>query len=72
MIELLVIHTLDNREVIINTAQITQLQEARDAGDPHKRTDPDVRCIIALADGKFVSTTETCEDIRQRLEPEQE
>jgi hypothetical protein len=72
MIELLIIHTLDNREVIINTTQITEIQEARQSGDPDKRMDPHVKCIIALADGRFVSTAETCEDIHKRLEPEEE
>ena len=65
---LVVLHTIDGREVYINPQAVTNLQDARDDRDPTKHTAHGVECIISLSDGKFVSVAEFCETVREQLE----
>jgi hypothetical protein len=69
-IEVIVVHQLDGREAIINTAQITQLIEEREAGSPHKLLSDKVHCVVAMVDRRWVGTVETCEDIHAMLTKE--
>lgn len=68
MLHLVVLHTVDGREVYINPNAVTNVQEPRKHGDPTKQTTPGVECIISLSDGKFVTVAEFCETVREQLE----
>lgn len=68
LLRLVVLHTVDGREVYINPNAVTNLQDARPDADPTKRTAPGVECVISLSDGKFVSVAEFCETVREQLE----
>jgi len=64
---LVVLHTVDGREITVNPAQITTMREAHDASDPNRAFTKQVRCMINTADGKFVTVVEECEAIREML-----
>ena len=64
-VELIAVRTLDGREVFINPHAITALTEPKDADS--KLFSDRVQCIVSLLDQHFVTVTETCEAIRQRL-----
>lgn len=63
--ELLTVHMIDGRVVQINPAQITQMIHPREAGN--RALADEVNCVIRLADGGFVSTAETCEEVEMLL-----
>jgi uncharacterized protein YlzI (FlbEa/FlbD family) len=65
---LIVLHTLDGREIDINPKQITSMREAREDDEGGKAFTPGVRCMVNTTDGKFVTVTETCEEVRRKLE----
>jgi hypothetical protein len=67
-INVIVVHQLDGREVVINTEQITQMIESRPPGSPHKMFTDKVQCLIVMTDRRWTTTAESCEDIRKRLE----
>jgi hypothetical protein len=67
VLHLIVLHTVDGHEVAINPEQVTSLT----AGKPHqdnKLLANNVRCVVGLTDGKFVSVSESCAAVRQLLE----
>jgi len=64
---LIVIRTIDGREVTIAASQVTSLHAAK-PDENNKLFPDDVRCTIGLTDGKFVNTAESCGAIRQMLE----
>ena len=63
--ELLLVMTIDGREVRINPDHIVTFSEARQEGG--QLTDK-VHCIITLSNGKFVTVAEECTSLRRRLE----
>ena len=67
LLRLVVLHTVDGREVYVNPKAVTNLQDARTDDDPTKRTTRGVACIISLSDGKFVSVAERCASVKQEL-----
>lgn len=55
----------DGQEIIVNKDQVVTVRTPRNIeGHFHK----DVKCIIHLADGKFVAVVEPCDIVRQLLE----
>jgi hypothetical protein len=68
VLHLLVVQTLDGREIVINPREIISLSEARDAEDPGKHYTDAVRCVIDTTDGKLITVAEECESIRLRME----
>lgn len=70
-INVIVVHSLDGREVIVNTAQITQVIETKPAGSPHKMAADRVTCVIVFTDRRWVSTQEKCDEILKMLRTEQ-
>jgi hypothetical protein len=66
-IQLVTFHTVDGREVQVNPMAVQQLVHPSEPR--HTLIIEGVHCIIMLA-GSFVSVTETCEDVQQRLEGE--
>ena len=61
---LLVLHSVDGRELDINPAEITSLGEARQEGDPKKQLTDRVRCVVYMTDGRYISVNEECHEIR--------
>lgn len=61
---LIILHTLDGRELSVNPKQITHLT-SRGQG---ALIVEGVNCAVGLADGKLLSVVETCEQIRAILE----
>lgn len=64
---LIVLHGADGSVVTVNPDQITSMREARD--DAHgKLFKGNVRCMISLADGKFVTVIEDCGAVKKMVE----
>jgi uncharacterized protein YlzI (FlbEa/FlbD family) len=70
VVHLIVLHTLDGHEVVINPKQVTSLRAAKD-DQPNKFYTDDVRCIISLTDGKIITVPEHCDDVQKLLEDAQ-
>jgi hypothetical protein len=64
---LIVLHTLDGREIDVVASQITSMREAKSDSADNKDFTKGVRCMINTSDGKFVSVMETCATVRQRI-----
>ncbi len=67
MIDLVMLHTLDGRDVYVNAATVTLIGEARSDADPNKQLTGKVHCVVNMVDGKFVTVAESCDAMRQRL-----
>ena len=67
VLELMTLHTLDGREILVNPAHIVSLVEARSEDDPQNVLHAKVHCVVNLLDAKFLSVEEQCDSIRQRL-----
>jgi len=65
--KLIVLQTLDGYEVSVAADQITYLGAAKD-GTSNRLLTEAARCIVNLTDGRFITVTETCSSVRQRLE----
>ena len=65
-LRLVVLHSVDGREVSVNPQLVTSLHAATDQNN--KLLTGDVRCVIGLADGKFVSVIEDCDAVRKLIE----
>jgi hypothetical protein len=63
VVELIMLTTLDNRRVFINPKLVISLTKPSGQLVTEKG-----ECIIALADRKFITVRETCEQIRARME----
>jgi hypothetical protein len=61
---LVVLHTVDGREVGVNPPQVTSLRPAAEG----KHFTRQAQCMISLSDGKFVAVVETCAAVRRKLE----
>lgn len=66
-LHLILLHTPDGHVVEINPAMVTSLHAAKEDA-PNKQLTDAVRCLISLADGKFVSVVENCDTVKQLLE----
>ena len=71
VLHLIVLHTLDGREIDVTPALITSMREAKADGADGKAFTSGVRCMINTADGKFISVIETCALVRQKIEERQ-
>lgn len=67
VLHLVVLHTVDGYEVTIAPSHVTSLHAAKD-GKPNELFTKPVRCVVSMADGKFVTVTEKCSVVRQLLE----
>jgi hypothetical protein len=65
---LIVLHTLDGREIDINPAHVNSMREAKEDSEGGKDFTPGVRCMINTTDGKFVTVIEECATVRRKLE----
>lgn len=66
-LHLLVVHTVDGREVVINSEQVTSLTSNK-KGAHAKLLTEGARCLIGLTDGKFVTVSEDCETLKKQME----
>ncbi|MBR0753482.1 hypothetical protein JQ604_14940 [Bradyrhizobium jicamae] len=62
------LHSIDGRQIDINPKQITTLREARGDEASGKYLTKGVRCMVSLADAKYVTVIETCSVVREKIE----
>lgn len=62
-LELIILHTLDKREVYVNANHVVSLAEQKGKD----QFASGVSCVVNLLDHKFVTVVETCSSIRKRL-----
>ncbi|UGY16371.1 hypothetical protein HAP48_0002045 [Bradyrhizobium septentrionale] len=60
-------HGPDGYAVEINPDQVTTLRASREADQQSKFFTSEVHCMIGLTDGKFVTVSESCEEVRSKL-----
>jgi ketosteroid isomerase-like protein len=60
---LFLVNTLDGRMIYVNPEQVISIAPPKD-NDVFAEG---VRCVISLADGKFVSAREHCDEVRARM-----
>ena len=65
---LIVLHMADGRIVLINPDQVTHLRSAREVPEADKTFTGAVKCMVNLADGKYVTVVEPCDAVRQKME----
>jgi hypothetical protein len=56
----------DNQLVLINPEQVIALRDPR--GRPGEHFHQSVHCLVFTADSKYTPVTETCPEVRRRLE----
>jgi hypothetical protein len=69
-VKLLIVHEPSNhREIIIYPPAITSLHPTKtDPNDDDRLMTKETGCVIMMTDGRFVSSTESCEEVRKRIE----
>jgi len=67
---LIVLHSVDGFEIIVNPEHIAILRPTSEAakGTPNQLLTKGVTCVVGLSDGKFISVTETCATIRDAID----
>jgi len=63
LLEFMVLHTLDNRPLYVNSKEIISLAPSKD----NTLLTKGVGCIVSLTDAKFVSVKETCDEVREMI-----
>lgn len=63
LLDLTELHTLDGRPWYLNVKQVVSLAPPKN----NELLTDKVGCIISLTDAKFVSVTESCEEVRKLL-----
>jgi len=67
-LELIMIVTLDGRNVLVNPKQIVSISEPSESRDAKDKLMTDkVHCVVNLTNGTFISIAEDCPSLRQRL-----
>ena len=57
----IILHTVDDREIGVNAHEIVSLTK------PGGLVTRDAQCLVALTDGKFITTVESCRDVIELL-----
>ena len=65
---LIALHSVDGAVINVNPEMVTTTRVSKADTDKNKLLVNEVRCVIGLADGKFISVVETCEVVKQLLE----
>jgi len=60
---LILLHTVDDREVWVNPEWVVSTTEPKDKGG----FDEKVNCIVSFIDAKFISVKETCSQVNDIL-----
>ena len=63
---LIVLHSATGVQIDINPNEITNLRRPEPS---NPNFTPEVKCMINLTDGKFVTVRETCEEVRRAIDP---
>jgi len=63
---LIVLHTGTGVAVEVNTEAITHLRNPEPSSSPS--FPPNVKCMVNLSDGKFVTVVESCQEVRSIME----
>jgi hypothetical protein len=67
LLVMIILHSATGTAIDLNTAMITNLRNP-EPGDSTPLFTKGVKCQINLADGKFVTVTETCNEVRRIME----
>jgi hypothetical protein len=59
---MVILHSATGVEIDVNTSTITNMRSP-EPGNRHFT--PNVKCLINMSDGKFVTVKETCEEVRR-------
>ena len=65
MVVMIILHSATGVEIDVNTATITNMRSPEPG---NKNFTSDVRCLINMSDGKFVTVRETCEEVRRVMD----
>jgi hypothetical protein len=65
-LQLVALHSVDGRSIRINPLQITMLMSAP-SGQKNKLFVAGANCMLNMSDGKFVTVTETCDQVAALL-----
>ena len=65
MLVMIILHSASGVEIDVNIATITNMRSPEPG---HKHFTPDVKCLINMSDGKFITVKETCEEVRRAME----
>jgi hypothetical protein len=63
---LVIFHTPDGHEVAVNPYHVTNIIAAKD--EKNKLFVDGVKCLINLADGRFITVAESCDKVKTKLE----
>ena len=66
-LHLVLLHTVDGRETLINPDQVASMSSHVE-GEKNKLLVETVQCVIGLTNGKIVSVIEPCHEVQQLLE----
>ena len=69
-VQLILLHQVDGREILVNPTQITSLYAALPS-TPNRLIVPGARCVIGMADAKIHAVIEPCATVRQLIEGSQ-
>ena len=64
---IIVLHGLAGEEIDINAPSITSMRAAP-SSKSNKHFTEGVRCMVSTSDGKYVTVTETCDEVRRAIE----
>jgi hypothetical protein len=56
----------DEQTIWVNPAEVVSIRTPRGTGDLHE----DIQCVLTTADGKFISLTDLCSVVSQKLNGE--
>jgi hypothetical protein len=65
-LQLVVLHGVEGRFIMINPTHVTMLVSAP-PGAKNKHLVSGVNCMLNMSDGKFVTVTETCDQVAALL-----
>lgn len=63
---LLVLHAPGGAEIDVNPMEITSIRD-RNPEDHNKLVTDEVKCVINMSDGKYISVIEPCSTVRQQI-----
>ncbi len=66
-IHLIVLHTVEGREVPVNPRAVTHLITSKQS-EEGKHFVNGVHCMVNFIDGKFVAVVESCDQVQQMIE----
>lgn len=67
LMQWLILHVPGGQEVSVNTKRINSMR-AGEGGKSNKLLTSEVRCVIAMDDGKLINVIETCIQVRRAIE----